>query len=166
VLAHGQFLQRGGIRLTLPEAQYTGQVEHCDWSQRTLVIRPAPVGIDQLPGRHLQIHNDGGSQASYLIQAARPVEGGCEILLALDARIGEGFVQECQEGTVVSRFPLRLASMAYYAGKTLANEDNSAVYRLRDVEDRLRCAIDTGSARAGWPRRTWNGSSRIGMETA
>jgi hypothetical protein len=142
VLAHGQRLQRGDIELTLPKAQYTGQIERCDWSQRTLVIQPAPLGVEQLPGQHLQIHNDGGSHASYLIQAARPVADGCEITLALDPRIGEGFVQACQEGAVVSRYPLRLASLAYYAGKTLANEDGSAVYRLRDVEDRVRCVID------------------------
>jgi len=37
---------------------------------------------------------------------------------------------------------LRLASWGYYAGKTLANEDASAVYRLQDVAGRTKCVID------------------------
>jgi hypothetical protein len=142
VLAHGQNLQRDSFRLNLPEAQYIGKIERCDWSQRKLVLKPAPANCERLSGQHLQIHNDGGSHASYLIEDVQPVSNGCEVILGLDPRIGEGFVRECQDGIIVSHLPLRLASLSYYAGKTLANEDGSAIYRLRDVEESIKCIID------------------------
>ncbi|MHC4677237.1 MAG: hypothetical protein ACYTEK_00920 [Planctomycetota bacterium] len=144
VLAHGQQLHKGEHRLSLPKAQYNGRIERCDWSRHKLVLKPAPPRWKQWPGQHLQIHNDRGSHASYLIRDARMVPDGCEIILGLDPRIGEGFVRECQDGALISHVPLRMASLKYYAGKTLANENGSAVYRLADVEERTKCIIEKG----------------------
>ena len=97
--------------------------------------------ISALNGKHAFIHNDAGNSASYLIKAARPDADGCIITLDLDPRIGEGFVNGCEDSCVISGTDLRLARYSYYAGKTIANEDHSAMYRLNDVEDRVRCMI-------------------------
>ena len=144
VLAVGTELSKGEHRVTLDEAMYRGRIERCDWEGRRLIISPAPADIAGLTGRHIRIHNDAGSDASYIIEAAEAVPGGCAITLGLDPRIGEGYVEKCEDGCVLSGVRLRLATWGYYAGKTLANEDGTAVYHLRDVEGRSRCVIDTG----------------------
>lgn len=142
VLANGRLLAKGPSRLSQQSPAYAGRIVRCDWAKRTVVVAPAPPAGARLVGEHLQIRNDGGSHVSYRVEDARPVEDGYELTLDLDPRVGEGFVQACEDGVVVSKVGLRLASFGYYAGKTLANEDGSAVYRVRDVEKALRCVID------------------------
>ena len=89
--------------------------------------------------------NDAGSHASYTILSARNTGNACEVALDLDPRIGEGFVQSCSDGEIQSHVRLRMASLrGYYAGKTLSNEDGTAVYRLDGVSRRSRkCVIDS-----------------------
>jgi hypothetical protein len=142
VLAVGTRLSKGDRRVTLDEAMYRGSIRSCDWENRRIIISPAPADPAGLQGRHILISNRQGSDASYLIEAAEPVPEGCAITLGLDPRVGEGYVQSCEDGAVTSGVSLRLARWRYYAGKTLANEDGSAVYRLRDVEGSARCVID------------------------
>ena len=141
VLAEGTVLQKGATAIRRLQAAYRGTVEGCDYGSREVRVAPAPPDPEALVGRHIRIHNDQGSGASYTVQAAQPVEGGAVLRLDLDPRIGEGFVDEVGEGVLVSRTPLRLARFGYYAGKTLSNEDGSALYRLQDVEERRRCCI-------------------------
>lgn len=63
------------------------------------------------------------------------------LTLDLDPRIGEGFVGGFEDGCLTSGTHLRLARFSYYAGKTLANEDGSVLFRLSDVENGIRCRI-------------------------
>jgi hypothetical protein len=141
VLAHGSILRKGETEIRQPDAAYTGVIESCDFANFEVKIAPAPHDIPALAGKHLHIHNDAGNAASYLIKEARPAEGGCVLNLALDPRIGEGFVGGFEDGCLISRTHLRLARFSYYAGKTLANEDHSALFRLSDVENGVRCRI-------------------------
>jgi hypothetical protein len=134
VLAGGTKLEKGDVRTTLPEAAYHGRIKSCDWPNRTLVIEPAPEDAPDLVGLPVQLSNESGSHASYLIEAAEMVAGACRITLPLDPRIGEGFVARCEEGAVRSAARLRFHNYwRYYAGKTIADEDGSASYRLREV---------------------------------
>jgi hypothetical protein len=143
VLAGGTKLKKGDASLTMPSATYRGRIRSCDWQHRTVVVEPQPEDAAALVGTHVQIHNEAGSHASFLIQAAEPVEGGCRLTLPFDARVGEGFVKACSDGAVLSGTALRFWNYwRYYAGKTLANEDGSAVYRLRDVTRSMACALD------------------------
>ena len=143
VLAAGTTLRKGAAGVDLPSAAYRGRVKSCDWPKRTLVIEPRPKDIKALVGKHIRLGNDAGSNASCLIEAAEHVEGGWRVTLPLDPRIGEGFVRRCSDGAVVSATRLRFAGHCrYYAGKTIASEDASAVYRLRDVNRSLACLLD------------------------
>jgi len=142
VLAGGSQLAKGAARLEVAHPVYTGRITRCDWAKRTVVVSPAPPAGMRLVGQHLQIRNDAGSHVSYVVEAARPVEGGCALTLELDPRVGEGVVKSYAAGTLESQLGLRLAPWGYYAGKTLANEDGSTFYRLRDVERGNRLVLE------------------------
>ncbi len=102
-----------------------------------------------LVGRYVHISGpptppaEAGQDVSYLIEAAQPIEGGVELTLRLDPRIGEGPVASCEDGKVISGVGMRMARWLYYAGKHLSNEDASVVYRLADVF-RTECRLDSG----------------------
>ncbi len=142
VLVHGTILQKGDTQLSQPSAAYEGTIESCDFEAFEVKITPEPADITTLIGKHLRIHNNAGNDASYLIQTARSVKGGCILTLNLDPRIGEGFIGGFEDGCLVSKTNLRLARFEYYAGKTLANEDKTVFFRLRDVEGGVSCQID------------------------
>ena len=143
VLAGGTKLEKGDVRITLPQAAYRGRITSCDWKNRTLTFEPALDDAHALVGRHVQLTGGSGSHASYLIEAARTVEDGCQITLPLDPRIGEGFVAGCEDGIIKSATRLRFHNYwGYYAGKTIANEDASAAYRLRDVTGAVNCILN------------------------
>jgi hypothetical protein len=145
VLANGTILRKGDAEFRQPEAAYTGVIEGCDYENFEVKIAPAPRDAAALKGKHVYIHNDAGNSASYLVKDARHVEGECILTLDLDPRIGEGFVGGFEDGCLVSGTHLRLARFSYYAGKTLANEDGSAMFRLNDVENGVRCQIHEAS---------------------
>ena len=146
VLVGGTTLARGDCRVALPEAAYCGVIKSGDWKNGSVVVEPSPNDVQALVGRHVEISNEAGSHSSYLVEAAEAVEGGCRITLPFDPRIGEGFVAACEEGLVRSATRLRFYSYwRYYAGKTIANEDASAVYRLGDVAGAVDCALEAST---------------------
>ncbi len=154
VLAGGRSLGREAVSLTLPQAALRGRIKSCDWPNRTLVIEPAVADPAAIVGRHVNISNPTGNSASFLIEAAESAGGGTRITLPLDARVGEGFVAGCDEQTVTSATRLKFYSYwGYYAGKTIANEDNSAFYRLADVKSGSKCVIDQ-TVHPGMPAKT------------
>ena len=143
VLAAGTKLGRDGTRISRPEAAYRGIIKSCDWTNRTILVEPGVENASAMVGRHIQLHNQSGSHASYLIEAAQPVADGWRLTLPGDPRIGEGFVAGCDESLVRSATRLRFHNYwHYYAGKTIANEEGSASYRLRDVTASVNCYID------------------------
>jgi hypothetical protein len=142
ILVRGTILQKGDTQLSQCEIAYEGTIESCDFEAFEIKVTPEPDDAATLVGKHLRIHNNAGNNASYLIQAARLVEGGCIVTLDIDPRIGEGFVGSFEDGCLVSKTNLRLAKFGYYAGKTLANEKRTAFFRLRDVEGGVSCHID------------------------
>ncbi|HUS80202.1 MAG TPA: hypothetical protein VM283_02975, partial [Armatimonadota bacterium] len=83
-----------------------------------------------------------GQDVTYRIEAATPVEGGVELKLNLDPRIGEGPVKSSEDGKLVSGALLRMYPWHYFAGKHLANEDASAIRRLSDVPNGTECLLD------------------------
>jgi len=141
VLANGSILRKRETEISQPNAVYKGIIEHCDFESFEVKIAPAPHDIAALMGKHVLIHNDAYNSASYLIKGARPAEGGCMLTLDLDPRIGEGFVGGFEDGCLISGAQLRLARFSYYAGKTLANENGTALFQLSDVENGVRCRI-------------------------
>ena len=143
VLAGGKSLGRKDVSVTLADAAVRGRIKSCDWPGRTLTIEPAVADPAAIVGRHVHISNLAGNSASYLVEAAQSVDGGTRITLPLDTRVGEGFVSSCDKQTVISATHLKFHSYwGYYAGKTIANEDNSSFYRLADVKGGSKCVID------------------------
>jgi hypothetical protein len=146
VVAGGSRLGHNGI--TVRASNYKGTIRHCDWSEGKILVQPAPRDIDKLQDRHLQIHNDSGSHASYLIKRATLLPEGCEITLGIDPQIGAEFVQEISDGAITSHVRLRMSGLrTYYAGKTLANEDSTSLHRLKGVTARRRCEIEDGATK-------------------
>ena len=142
ILVHGTTLQKGDTQVSQRSAAYEATIENCDFEAFEVKVTPEPADVTILVGKHIRIHNNAGNDASYLIQDARSVEGGCILTLDLDPRIGEGFVGGFEDGCLVSKTNLRLARFEYYAGKTLANENKTVFLRLRDVERGVSCQID------------------------
>ena len=146
VLVGGKSLGRNGVSVALSAAAVVGRIKSCDWPGRTLIVEPAVPDPAAMVGRHLCISNRAGNSASYLVEAAEPIDGGTQITLPLDARVGEGFVTGCDEQTVTSSTHLKFHGYwGYYAGKTIANEDNTASYRLADVKSGTKCVIDVAT---------------------
>ena len=143
VLAGGTKLLKGSEGITGLPSLYKGYVKGCDWRKRELIIEPRPEDVRALVGQHIQISNESGNHASYLIEAVEPIEGGWRVTLPFVPRIGEGFVAKCENGLIMSATNLRFWNYwRYYAGKTIANEDGSVAYRLSDVTDSVNCVLD------------------------
>lgn len=145
-LIRGTRLEAAAARLALPCADYRGTITACDWAQSTIDVRwepaTAPAELPPLAGRHVLLSNPAGSAASYEIKSATALPGGCRLTFALDPRLGEGFVKSCSEGAVESSLALIKSCYPYYAGKTLANEDGSVSYRLKDVVGSVKAVLD------------------------
>lgn len=98
--------------MALPSVIATALVAHggtivaCDWRQGTITVEPpCPVA---LTGRHLCITNDHGRSSFYQTSSIESMGNQCRIKLPLDPRIGEGFVQTCRDGPLVSTTHARL----------------------------------------------------------
>jgi len=141
VLVRGTRLLKDGTGVTMDAAEYTAAIVSCDWTERAIVVKPAPADAASLPGRHIRITNPHGNSTSYQVKSAEPVADGCRIAFELDPRVGEGFVKEAQDGVLVSANWMRLHQFGYYAGKTLANETGEVLYRISDVADGYNCLI-------------------------
>jgi len=133
-------------RIVVGEGAYRGRVVRCDWTKRHIWISPRPADVESLVGRHIRFTNAAGSSASYLVRKAAATRDGCRITLSLDPRIGEGFVQQCRDGQIVSDTKLGFSRYwRYYAGKTITNEAGTEVYRLQDVFNSHYCMLDEAS---------------------
>jgi hypothetical protein len=119
-------------------------------------------------GNHIRIKGrplpsaEEGPEVSYIIKAARPIEGGMELTLNLNPRIGAAHVSKCAEGIVKSGIKLRMAKWNYYAGKTITNEDASVIYRLKNVEHGTDCIIDSSHGKTPEKRLTNEFSDKDG----
>jgi len=126
-------------------AQVSGFVGENQYARQDVqFVGLSPEQAAALVGQHVWIGNDLGSHASYIIREARWVGPLLEITLGLDPRVGEGTVRSCKDGVVISGTGMRLASYAYYAGKTLANETGTAMHKLRDVVKGSQCVLAEG----------------------
>ncbi|OGV69060.1 MAG: hypothetical protein A3K19_06305 [Lentisphaerae bacterium RIFOXYB12_FULL_65_16] len=139
-LVRGTGLMKAEVGVTLEAAEYQGTIVACDWREAIVTVEPPPCP-GTLTGRHMRITNEHGSSSSYQIVGVEPAGNQCRIKLALDPRIGEGFVQTCRDGVLVSATHLRLYLYDYYAGKTLANETGTQWFRLKNVEKGSDCVI-------------------------
>jgi hypothetical protein len=139
-LARGKRLAKAGVDIKVDAPGYEGKIVACDWRQGTITVEPPP-GPAAMIGRHLRITNDHGNSSSYQISDIESTGKQCRIKLPLDPRIGEGFVQACRDGALVSATHLRLHLYDYYAGKTLANETGTQWFKLKNVEKGKDCVI-------------------------
>jgi hypothetical protein len=143
-LVRGTRLLKDGRGVTLDAPEYRGEIADCDWKHNAFVIKPtwpAAAALAALAGRHVRIHNDHGSSASYQIERAETAPDGCRITVRYDPRIGEGFVKECKDGVLVSATQLKLSAFDQYAGKTLSNETGDVFYKLSNVVSGRDCVI-------------------------
>ena len=143
LFAGGTYLRQGDTELKQAASAYRGKIIACDWRERAIHVQPAPENAEALVGSHIQIANESGSHASYRIEAAEATDEGCRFVLPYDPRIGEGFVADCSAGCVRSATSLRFQGYwNYYAGKTIANENATATYRLTNLVRGGRCLIE------------------------
>ncbi|MFP3903331.1 MAG: hypothetical protein ACLFWB_03705 [Armatimonadota bacterium] len=143
VSVRGSWIGAGDVELTADSPEYRGIIRECDRDNWSVIIEPEPPSVEALISSHVSFTNPAGSHASYQIRDAQAVEGGCRLSFNLDPRIGEGFVGECSDNTVTSDTHLRMYRFHYYDGKTIATEDGSVHYRLRDCENGRNCHIDS-----------------------
>ena len=170
VLVRGTSLRESDEGLTLSRPEYTGVIESCNWPERKILVRIdapqeqrlraeiadadgatldahfagiTPADASAVVGRMAHITNESGNRATHRIVAAQMREDGLELTLDKDARVAEGPVAEIEDGRVRSGVDFVLNIFGYYEGKTLANEDNSAWWRIEDVEGWTTPVIDT-----------------------
>jgi len=140
-LVGGTYLRRGEMGLQAPAGDWRGVIGSVDYTKRQVTISPPATHPGALVGRYVRFTN-GMSDCIHLIAAAENVDDGTILTLELDPRIGEGPVATVGDGHVVSGTTLYLAGLRYYHGKTLANEDGSAAWRLSGVSGRQTIWID------------------------
>ncbi len=170
VLARGTTVRRNGQQIALARAEYSGTIEECNWSERTVTVAldgsaeqhlsaAMPDGqqatmdaqftgmsaadASALVGRMVHITNDRGNSATHRILAAEPTEAGLSLTLDYDPRVAEGPVEEVADAQVTSGVGFKLDHFGYYNGKTLANEDASASWRITHVDGNNTPLIDT-----------------------
>ncbi len=169
VLVRGTALREGEEALALSRAEYSGVVASCDWDERTIRVTMDAAGEQQLSagvpdaehrtldarftgmggsdasalvGRMVHITNARGNRATHRIVEARAGDEALELTLDYDARVAEGPVEEIGDGMVRSGHPFVLDLFGYYNGKTLANEDGSASWRITHLDGRDSPLID------------------------
>lgn len=83
-------------------------------------------------GRYARITNELGNDVTHRIVDAQNSGDELILTLELDPRIGEGPVGQFHNDGITSAVRL-LFGEYYYAGKTLTNENRSAIYRINGV---------------------------------
>ena len=140
-LAGGQSLKKGDVGIDAAASDWRGRITNVDYKNRKLVVQPAAPYPAALVGRYVRIANEF-SDCTHLIQAAANVDGACRLTLGLDPRICEGPVVKVAKNAITSGVSLHLTGLRYCHGKTLSNEDGSAVYRVSGVTGRQTVWID------------------------
>jgi hypothetical protein len=170
VLVRGESVQNGDRQIALAQAECAGVIASCDWDERTVRVSLEDAGEQRLTagvpdgdgatldaeftglssadasalvGRMAHITNEAGNGATHRIEAAEPIEGGVQLTLDMDPRVAEGPVEEIADNRVTSGVSFVLDRYGYYNGKTLANEDGSASWRITHVDGRNAPLIDT-----------------------
>jgi len=134
LLVEGTRIARGDRAFTAPAREWTSEIVSADYAARQIVVAPAPEDPQALVGRYARITNDGGNDVTHLITAAQPVAGGVQFTLEYDPRIAAGPVSAVHEDGVETVVRLMFGPL-YYKGKTLSNEDDSALYRTTGVRE-------------------------------
>lgn len=140
-LVGGQSLEKGSLGIEAPASEWRGRITNVDYGSRKVTVEPRAPYPAALAGRYVRITNES-SDCTHLIKAAENVDGACQLTLALDPRICEGPVVNVAANAVTSGVSLHLAGLRYCHGKTLTNDDGSAIYRVSGVTGRKTAWID------------------------
>ncbi len=141
-LVNGTYISKGDARVEAEAASYTGRIVTANFPARKIVVEPTPTPPQLLVGRQLRITNEAGNDCSHLIVGARSVPDGVELTLELDPRIGEGPVTSVFASYIGCGADLIFGRWLYYHGKTLANEDGSATYKITGVSGNHNAFLD------------------------
>ena len=142
-LIGGTRIAKGDKEYNLPAAAWSGKIASADFKKFEVIVAAQHDTPQALVGRYAHIISAQGNQATHLIVAARSVPAGVELGLELDPRIGEGPVSEVHEDGVTSAVQIKFGGL-YYRGKTLCNENHTAMYKLNGVES-SRAYINTAA---------------------
>jgi len=134
LLVEGTRIARGDREYTAPARDWSASIVSADYAARRIVVAPAPEYPQALVGRYVRITNDGGNDVTHLITAAQAVADGVQFTLEYDPRIGAGPVSAVQEDGLETEVRLPFPPL-YYKGKTLSNEDSSALYTTTGVRE-------------------------------
>ena len=140
LLVDGTRIASAGRELKPEAPTWAGVIKSTDFANMAIVVTPAHPTAEKLVGRYVRITNGLGNDTTHLVKAVKPATGGVELQLALDPRIGEGPIKKVHPDGIESAAMLKFSGL-YYRGKTLCNEDGSAMYELSGME-RSRVYID------------------------
>ncbi len=132
VLVGGSKLTRNGIGITSANAQYRASIAAVDRNAETVTVTPAPANPEALVGQYVYIANPV-RRVAYKVLDAKPTEGGAELALSYDSRIGTGHVTGHADHQVRTDSPFILGRYRYYHGARLVNAERTAEYRIIDV---------------------------------
>ena len=129
-LTNGAYITKGGARVDADSVSFTGKIASANFPERKIIVEPAPEHPEVLIGCQMRITNDSGNECSHLIVGAEKTARGVELQLEYDPRIGEGPARVVAANRVQCDANLQFARWLYYHGKTLSNEDQSALYKI------------------------------------
>ncbi|MEN6403184.1 MAG: hypothetical protein ABFD94_14700 [Armatimonadia bacterium] len=140
-LVGGTVLSKGGFGIKLAEPEYRARIAKVDRKAETVTLQPAPPAPQAMKGATIFITSPK-RRLAYKVTSVKPLTGGVELALNMDARIGTGQVTGAADFKVLTDTPFTLQRYAYYEGARLVNEKADAEYRINEVRSGNAALID------------------------
>jgi hypothetical protein len=141
-LVGGNRLTRDGVGLR-PDGpgEYRGRIATLDHRQNRITISPVPDHPEGLTGKIIYVTNPA-RRVALKVESTRRTEGGLELELATDSRIGIGRVTGIDGRNILTDTRFYLGGFRYYHGARLTNAGMNAEYSTADVVNRKYVQID------------------------
>ncbi len=140
-LVGGTVLEKGNFGIRLDEPEYRAEIIAVDHKAETITVSPASPVPSAMVGAYIFITNPA-RRIAYKVLRVREVEGGVELALNMDSRIGVGKVTGVEDFRVQTSTEFRLQHFGYYEGARLVNAEGTAQYRINEVRSSKAAMID------------------------
>ncbi len=141
-LVGGMRLAKGRFGIALDQPEYRGKIVNVDRQSQSITVEPAPPGLAMMVGSEIFLAN-ADRRIAYKVLQARPVEGGAELQLAGDCRIGIGRSNGAADHRIQTGTPFTLQRFRYYHGARVTNADRTVEYRIVEARSKQAVILDS-----------------------
>ncbi len=132
VLIGGTTLTKDGLGISMENAEYRAEINAVDRETETITVSPAPTNPEALVGNYIYITSPG-RRLAYKVLEAKAVDGGAELRMEFDSRVGTGRVSGTESQKVATSTPFHLRGNRYYQSARVVNAERTAEYRILGV---------------------------------